>query len=238
MKNLDVKRDQLRTIKKILQKYVPRHAVWAYGSRIEGTAEPDSGLDLAVITDEQLPKPVHDDLTAAFLKANLPWKVKIIDWQKATHNDRQKITSHYVVIKESRKEKIQRFLSAIPFVILCLAIFLSGSDNRKFFNIPDYMVAFSLGCLATILYEIATYPLRKYLTSNSTPYYKTLDYKTALLMFLLPITAWILISFKPEILGLSTTSKWLICNVELSSWGVIFAIGAISTKECYDWIMQ
>lgn len=100
MKGLDVAPEYLHIIMQILQKHVPQYAVWAFGSRVKGTAKPYSDLDLAVITTEQaLPLSVHAALAEAFSESDLPWKVDIVDWQLASPDFRRIIESHYIVFK-------------------------------------------------------------------------------------------------------------------------------------------
>jgi predicted nucleotidyltransferase len=45
---LDLRPDQLQIVQHILQRRVPTFDVWAFGSRVKGTAKPYSDLDLAV----------------------------------------------------------------------------------------------------------------------------------------------------------------------------------------------
>jgi predicted nucleotidyltransferase len=42
----------LKMVCNILQKHVPSHEVWAFGSRINGKAKKYSDLDLAIISDQ------------------------------------------------------------------------------------------------------------------------------------------------------------------------------------------
>ncbi len=100
MKGLDVAPEHLHIIMRILQKYVPQYAVWAFGSRVKGTAKPYSDLDLAVITTEKaLPLSVHAALAEAFSESDLPWKVDIIDWHLASPDFRRIIESRHIVLK-------------------------------------------------------------------------------------------------------------------------------------------
>ncbi len=100
MEGLDVAPEYLHIIMQILQKHVPQYAVWAFGSRVKGTAKPYSDLDLAVITSEQaLPLSIHAALAEAFSESDLPWKVDIVDWQLASPDFRRIIESHHIVLK-------------------------------------------------------------------------------------------------------------------------------------------
>jgi type I restriction enzyme S subunit len=77
---VDVRADLWGTVQRILQTHVPRHEVWAFGSRVNGVAKPHSDLDLAVITQRPLPLGVLGALQDAFAESDLPWRVDVVDW--------------------------------------------------------------------------------------------------------------------------------------------------------------
>ena len=51
---LDITPEHLQIVRDILQKNIPRREVWAFGSRVKGTAKRYSDLDLAVIGETPL----------------------------------------------------------------------------------------------------------------------------------------------------------------------------------------
>ena len=51
---IDISPDHWWIIRDILQTHVPQYPVWAFGSRVKGTARPYSDLDLVIVTDEPL----------------------------------------------------------------------------------------------------------------------------------------------------------------------------------------
>ena len=92
---LDVSSTELGIVRAILRKHVPDHRVWAYGSRIKGTARRYSDLDLAVMTDQPLPIAVIGAMQEDFSESDLPFRVDILDWattrdgfRRATEGDR------------------------------------------------------------------------------------------------------------------------------------------------------
>ncbi len=97
--NLDIQPEELRIVKEILQKYVPNLAVWAFGSRVKGTAKKYSDLDLAIITDTPLTFLESDHLREAFSESDLVWKVDIVDWASTSESFRKIIQQRYVVIQ-------------------------------------------------------------------------------------------------------------------------------------------
>jgi predicted nucleotidyltransferase len=47
---IDITTGQKETLLAFLRQFIPAVAVWAYGSRVKGTARPNSDLDLVVFT--------------------------------------------------------------------------------------------------------------------------------------------------------------------------------------------
>ncbi|TVR95476.1 MAG: nucleotidyltransferase domain-containing protein [Rhodospirillales bacterium] len=101
---IDVHPDQWEIVRRILHRHVPGHDVWAFGSRVTGTAKPYSDLDLAVIGDRPLPLAVSAALAEAFSDSDLPWKVDIVDWATADQAFRRIIEHDKVVVQRGRRE--------------------------------------------------------------------------------------------------------------------------------------
>ncbi len=96
---VDVRPDLWRIVQGILQKHLPQHEVWAFGSRAKGTAKPYSDLDLAVITDQPLSLDVSAALTDAFAESDLPWRVDLVDWASTSEPFRRIIERDKVVLQ-------------------------------------------------------------------------------------------------------------------------------------------
>ena len=96
---LTITEQELQIVKSILQQYVPEYPVWAFGSRVKGTAKPYSDLDLAIITDQPLSLATRADLTNAFSESDLPWKVDIVDWATTDKRFREIIRERYEVVE-------------------------------------------------------------------------------------------------------------------------------------------
>jgi type I restriction enzyme S subunit len=97
--DIDISPEQWQIVRDILQKHIPQHEVWAFGSRAKGTAKPYSDLDLAVIS------PLSTVLAAAladdFSESDLPWKVDLVDWVTTSDAFRQIIARQKVVLQKS-----------------------------------------------------------------------------------------------------------------------------------------
>lgn len=101
---IDLQPDQWAIVRDILQKHVPGHVVWAFGSRAKGTAKPFSDLDLAVITEQPLSLDLSARLGEDFSQSNLPWKVDVVDWATASDVFRAIIARDKVVIQQPQAQ--------------------------------------------------------------------------------------------------------------------------------------
>ncbi|EXI61386.1 hypothetical protein MHD_08895 [Mannheimia granulomatis] len=99
MDSLDVTTEELAIVKFILQQFVPNYPVWAFGSRVKGTARKYSDLDLAIITETPLTFLERDNLKEAFSESDLAWKVDIVDWATTSEAFRQIIQQKYIEIQ-------------------------------------------------------------------------------------------------------------------------------------------
>jgi type I restriction enzyme S subunit len=96
---IDIEPYHLRIVTDILRRHVPRHPVWAFGSRATGTAKPYSDLDLAIITDQPLPLASQAALAEAFSESDLPWRVDVVDWSTTSESFRKIIARDKVVLQ-------------------------------------------------------------------------------------------------------------------------------------------
>jgi type I restriction enzyme S subunit len=94
---IDISPEQWQIVREILQKHIPQHEVWAFGSRVKGTAKTYSDLDLAVITP--LSAAGVSALTDDFSESDLPWKVDVVDWTTTSDSFRQIIAREKVVVR-------------------------------------------------------------------------------------------------------------------------------------------
>lgn len=85
-------------IQGILRKHVPSYEVWAFGSRVRGTATRFSDLDLVILSDIPLSLDVIGRLKDAFSESDLPWKVDVIDWATTIQSFQEKIIQQKVII--------------------------------------------------------------------------------------------------------------------------------------------
>ncbi len=99
MPKIEMQPDHWMIVRNILQKHVPQHEVWAFGSRVKGTTKPYADLDLAIITTQPLPPEVSAELHEDFSESDLPWRVDVVDWATTSASFRKIIESHKVVVQ-------------------------------------------------------------------------------------------------------------------------------------------
>lgn len=100
--SLDISRDQLEQVRHILKKFVPKHKVLAFGSRVRGTAKKHSDLDLAIISDEPIPLQTMALMKEAFSESSIPFKVDLIDWSLTSDEFRRLIENENIDITPTR----------------------------------------------------------------------------------------------------------------------------------------
>lgn len=73
-------------------------AIWAYGSRVEGTAHEGSDLDLVIMDDESLQWEEFASFKEALQHSNLPILVDLQIWSKMPQSFRQNILAQHIVL--------------------------------------------------------------------------------------------------------------------------------------------
>lgn len=108
MKPIDLQPRHLDEVLRILAEHVPDREVWAFGSRVSGTARKSSDLDLAILGDVPLSAAVLADLREAFRESDLPLKVDVIDWAATQDHFRRIIEREHVVIRGRRQNPLMK----------------------------------------------------------------------------------------------------------------------------------
>ena len=97
---IDLSPDLKKQVTSILEQYVPNAEVWAFGSRVNGTARDHSDLDLVVIDEQKIPQKKYYQLQEAFQESELPIRVDVLDWHRITPEFQQNIRKQYEVINK------------------------------------------------------------------------------------------------------------------------------------------
>ncbi len=74
--------------------------VWAYGSRVKGTAHDGSDLDLVIVTPDRkkLPVDVLMDLKEKIRESNIPILVELFDWARLPESFHKNINSCHEIL--------------------------------------------------------------------------------------------------------------------------------------------
>ena len=97
---VDLRPDQLATVRAILQAELPQCEVWAFGSRAKWTAKDSADLDLAIIAPKRLSLAKLGKLREAFESSYLPVKVDVVDINRVSREFRKIIECQRVVIQK------------------------------------------------------------------------------------------------------------------------------------------
>jgi uncharacterized protein len=100
MLKINVKPDELLTIKAILKQCNPQVEVWAYGSRVGGGSHKGSDLDLVLRNENHLEKHLDkvSQLKQLFIDSDLPFLVDLMDWACLSVSFREEISKQYQII--------------------------------------------------------------------------------------------------------------------------------------------
>jgi type I restriction enzyme S subunit len=98
---IDIGIDDWRIVHRLLQRHVPGHAVWAFGSRARGQARPFSDLDLALLGPEPLSPETSATLADELSESDLPWKVDLVDLARTSDAFRRIIDRDKVILQRA-----------------------------------------------------------------------------------------------------------------------------------------
>ena len=98
---LSLQPEHVQELRRLIANHLPHEEVWAYGSRVTGTAHDTSDLDLVV----RHPKDLQQKQSAAFWKlkdaiseSNLPVLIELFDWARLPPAFYDNITAQHVVL--------------------------------------------------------------------------------------------------------------------------------------------
>ena len=103
MIQLDLSEEELQEVLSILDQYVPKCEVWAYGSRVKGDSHATSDLDLVVLNVHSLMSitPQLTELKQAFQESALPIFVDVMDWARLPEDYCKEIQAKHVKLYPS-----------------------------------------------------------------------------------------------------------------------------------------
>jgi predicted nucleotidyltransferase len=98
---LDLSPRWLDEVQAILVRHVPMHEVWAFGSRVKGTASEASDLDLVVRNPTALGLACSSlsRLRADMAASALPIRVDVVDWARLPETFREEVLKAYLIVR-------------------------------------------------------------------------------------------------------------------------------------------
>lgn len=105
LKKLFIEEKHLQELKKIIARRYPRALVWAYGSRINGTAHVGSDLDLAIV-DYGQQESDYLELKEALQDSSIPFLIDIFELDQLPESFQKQIKSNYVVLYNGQKQRM------------------------------------------------------------------------------------------------------------------------------------
>ncbi|MBF0155544.1 MAG: restriction endonuclease subunit S [Magnetococcales bacterium] len=106
---LDLRSDHLAIIQEILQRHAPDQEVWAFGSRVQGTARAASDLDLCIRGDEPIGFERLARLRDAFSASPLPFRVDMVDWATTADGFRGIIERNRVAVQKKSLDMVNEW---------------------------------------------------------------------------------------------------------------------------------
>jgi predicted nucleotidyltransferase len=91
---------ELKIIKNIFQKYLPKEKVMIFGSRATGKIKPYSDLDLCILNKYPLSLETISYLKEAFSESDLPFRVDIVEWAKISLEFKETIENDLIELQK------------------------------------------------------------------------------------------------------------------------------------------
>lgn len=95
---LDITHKQRCMILTLLEQYIPAVKVWAYGSRVKGTSQPHSDLDMIAFSNKEEQAQISA-LKEAFEESNLPFRIDFFVWDEVPEQFHKSIEKEHVILQ-------------------------------------------------------------------------------------------------------------------------------------------
>jgi predicted nucleotidyltransferase len=99
---IDISSEQRKLLLELLRQYIPGAEVWAYGSRVKGTARRNSDLDLVAFIAAEQQRQVSE-LRDALDESNLPFIVDLHIWDDLPEHFHETIRKEHIVLEEASR---------------------------------------------------------------------------------------------------------------------------------------
>lgn len=93
----------LNELKSIFKKLIPNSVVWAYGSRINGTAHEGSDLDLAIV-DMGTEDIYLFEIEEVIAESDIPFLIDVFDLKRLPEKFQEEIRNSYIVLYDGSSD--------------------------------------------------------------------------------------------------------------------------------------
>ncbi len=98
---INVAPQDLKILRKLLDKHLPGTAVWIYGSRVKSISTPKSDLDVVVFSTPKQRLQVSN-LREEFDESDLPFQIDLFVWDDVPEAFKMRIKSEAVILVEGK----------------------------------------------------------------------------------------------------------------------------------------
>ncbi|MFQ5730253.1 MAG: restriction endonuclease subunit S, partial [Waddliaceae bacterium] len=112
-----------------LKKFIPDTTVWVYGSRVKGTARPQSDLDIVVFAPPEQESQVSS-LKEAFEESNLPFRVDLFVWDEVPEQFRKNIEEDHVILRKKTEKTVPKGWKELPIKEVAIVNELSIKEKN------------------------------------------------------------------------------------------------------------
>jgi len=99
-KKLQMTAAQAQSLLDLLDRYLPKVQVWAFGSRVKGSSRASSDLDLVLFTEDS-DKPRLAVLREALEESQLPFAVDTLVWKDISPEFQTHIASNFIELQKA-----------------------------------------------------------------------------------------------------------------------------------------
>jgi predicted nucleotidyltransferase len=106
MTKIFIDHKSLAELTEIFRRFCPKSLVWAFGSRVDGSAHCGSDLDLAIVDYGQEDRD-YIELQQALKDSNIPFLIDIFELEKLPESFQQEIRDSHRVLYDGNNSKAQ-----------------------------------------------------------------------------------------------------------------------------------
>jgi len=99
---IDLSKEHLILVQKILKQHLPNFEVRAFGSRVQGKSRPYSDLDLVLMGKKALDWREIETLKNAFSESDLPMSVDVADWHTLSEEFRKIVSENSFLVQAAK----------------------------------------------------------------------------------------------------------------------------------------